>query len=552
MKRFFASAAAFAICLTMFACAPDEKNDSGIAFESETLTITVGETKEVKAVFAGGWTDKNVEWSVSDGNVVSLTVPSKNIQPEKARLKALAAGETSVTAKASDGKTATINVTVSDKTSGGDGQEPDPDDPDPESGKLALAADCLNVRLGDSVAFPAENAIGAQFSSEDADVASVSSDGVVTGVSEGVTYITAVKDGVSVTVKTGVAAGGEAEITFTAAADPRVAVYGRTKFDTSLGAQMLYFSASGFDVCFYGTELKAVMTREGTDTYVPYLSVFADGEKLTDPVPLNSGRVIKLTETSAKEYTLASGLKNGWHTVKVRKRTAFQRGAQKMDTVGVKRLASDGCIGYAPDKPSLRIDVYGDSYSCGYGNLEDGSSMTSENTDANQAYHALLANKIGAELNVAAASGWGVYKGNSGLADWSWAKFYDKLNPQSSEPYDVSGADVILINLGANDVSGGAFSSADETQKFKSAYSEWLSKLRAANPQAFILCTYGFGGANAACKDAIKEVADGMDDAKIKAYFYTTVQAPTGHPDVANHAKGASELETLFKLLQII
>lgn len=50
-----------------------------------------------------------------------------------------------------------------------------------------------------------------------------------------------------------------------------------------------------------------------------------------------------------------------------------------------------------------------------------------------------------------------------------------------------------------------------------------------------ILCTYGFGGANAACKVAIKAVAESMNDEKIKSYFFTTVQAPTGHPDVANH-----------------
>lgn len=80
MKRFFAFAAAFMICLTMFACAAEGKTDSGIAFETETLTLSVGETKDVKVTFTDGWTDKNVKWSVADKDIVSLTVPSKKIQ----------------------------------------------------------------------------------------------------------------------------------------------------------------------------------------------------------------------------------------------------------------------------------------------------------------------------------------------------------------------------------------------------------------------------------------------------------------------------------------
>lgn len=114
------------------------------------------------------------------------------------------------------------------------------------------------------------------------------------------------------------------------------------------------------------------------------------------------------------------------------------------------------------------------------------------------------------------------------------------------------GADVIIINLGANDVAGGAFADAEQTALFKEAYKKMLNGLIEQNPDALILCTYGFCSTDSRCKTAITDVVSEYSSDNVKTYFYTTVNSTTGHPDVANHRNGAKELENVLKNYGII
>lgn len=163
----------------------------------------------------------------------------------------------------------------------------------------------------------------------------------------------------------------------------------------------------------------------------------------------------------------------------------------------------------------------------------------------------MLASAAGAELNVMAASGWGVYKGNDGTASWSWANYYDKLNTKSGETVSVGGADVIIINLGANDVAGGAFADAEQTALFKEAYKK-KKRLIKQNPDALILCTYGFCSTYSRCKTAITDVVSKYSSDNVKTCFYTTFNSATGQPDVPNHRNGAKEMENVLKNYGII
>lgn len=77
-----------------------------------------------------------------------------------------------------------------------------------------------------------------------------------------------------------------------------------------------------------------------------------------------------------------------------------------------------------------------------------------------------------------------------------------------------------------------------------------LNGLIEQNPDALILCTYGFCSTDSRCKTAITDVVSEYSSDNVKTYFYTTVNSTTGHPDVANHRNGAKELENVLKITE--
>ena len=142
-----------------------------------------------------------------------------------------------------------------------------------------------------------------------------------------------------------------------------VNTYGRVFYNPDLGGVTFINSASGFEVCFRGTALRAqVQTVASGGSYANGMfSVFVDGE--TD----SEAKILK-TERSvggiSDEVTIADGLTDREHVVKVLKRTPSNR-----DRLIVSQISTDGELLPAPAKPSLNIEFYGDSITCGEGVL---------------------------------------------------------------------------------------------------------------------------------------------------------------------------------------
>lgn len=119
----------------------------------------------------------------------------------------------------------------------------------------------------------------------------------------------------------------------------------------------------------------------------------------------------------------------------------------------------------------------------------------------------------------------------------------------SDETVSVGGADEIIINSGTNDVEGGAFADAEQTALFVGLTKKRLIK---QNPDALILCTYGFCSTYSRCKTAITDVVSKYSSDNVKTCFYTTFNSATGQPDVPNHRNGAKEMENVLKNYGII
>lgn len=608
MKKLIVIMLSALLCLGIVACGADGSQNDGISFDKAEVTLGMGDhttiTVKPDEGYEGG---DQYSFESSDTSVVTVSLKSK-LTPETATITAKGLGTATITATSDNGKTASVAVTVVakaqltaakvtvmqtetaafpiinaegfmysitdstiatiDATTGAiTGVKVGSTQANAVKGdkslfitvnvvkyELPVTTKLMNVCLADSdVTFPLAELEGVTLASEDESIATVAANGAITLKKAGRTKLTATKDGVVTSVELGVLQAKDKTYTFADTADARFNLYGRNNYVATSG-RTFYFTSSGFDVTFYGTELKGNFYSGKSNSFVPWLSVFVDDESMTEKSVTADNRILKIAST--KEYTIVSGLTKGWHTVKLRKRTAFQRGSTQMDYFGIKNLTvgdSDGYIGYAPLKSDFRIDVYGDSISCGYSNLTDGGSMTSENTDGNMAYHSVLANTIGADINVMACSGWGAVYGYTEAAandNDVWYKYYTKLNPKSSVEYGASGADMIIINLGTND-AGNIGKVTNFSEQFKNKYKEWISALRTANPDAPIICTYGLMGQNATVKNAITAAVDALNDDNVFTYFYTN-NASGGHPLVETHRAGAEELLTFLNSRSLI
>lgn len=203
---------------------------------------------------------------------------------------------------------------------------------------------------------------------------------------------------------------------------------------------------SGFEVSFYGTTLKANLSGwYGTWYGETRIAVLVDGAVNTEE------NVIVIDQsTNLHKYTLVDNLNEGLHTVKVVKITEAL--SSSLDFYGVE---TDGYFVPVNKEEKLKIEVYGDSISAGYGNLRgsapDGTNATIQ--DGMQTYATYTARALNADINVQARSGIGLY--TSGNIDDNYqvntGYRYVNYDKEYRWNFDNYTPDIVIINLGTND-----------------------------------------------------------------------------------------------------
>jgi len=192
----------------------------------------------------------------------------------------------------------------------------------------------------------------------------------------------------------------------------------------------------------------------------------------------------------------------------------------------------------------------------------DTSHYTSKESNAFLAYGAVTARNLDAEYLAVAYSGRGVYRNFMGGAGDPLPGLYLRTLPDepASPAWDVSKyqPEVVVVNLGTNDFSPGGVDRA----KYRSAYGDFLGKLRTYYPKAQIVCAIGpmlsdyypagemaWTHAQADVQAVVKARNDGGD----KQVYYLAFQpqtAPYGedyHPTAATHAAMATQLTAFIK-----
>jgi lysophospholipase L1-like esterase len=257
--------------------------------------------------------------------------------------------------------------------------------------------------------------------------------------------------------------------------------------------------------------------------------------------------------------SVVTGLQPGEHTVELYRRTEANQGESQF--LGFE--FSDGELLAPPPAPGRRLEVIGDSITCGYGN--EGANMdcpfTPQTENNYLAYASIAARSLGAELSTVAWSGKGVVCNHGDAADSCTnplPTYYDRILPdRANSAFDFSAfqPDAVVINLGTNDFS----TDSDPSQTdFEAAYTTFLLHIRGKYPDAYLLLTNGpmlSGTDLTAVRGSIANVVKARNDAgdtKVGSFPIEPQAAADGygcdwHPSLATHQKMASVLESALK-----
>lgn len=292
---------------------------------------------------------------------------------------------------------------------------------------------------------------------------------------------------------------------------------GRTYFNNTENLTYFYFTASGFEVAFFGTEIEITVqaSKSNITSKQPHLVAFLDGEE--NPL---EGTTYVLNEE--QETITFQGLTDGYHTVKVLKRSE----ASDSNTA-LKKIETDGYFTMPPQPKPFKIQYIAASSSTGFGNLGSvNDAKTTANSNGLLAYAYLTSYLLDAETSIFSASGWGVTRGwNTGGSISTTQNIpnafvniaIDDTNTVFTEgtfDYSAFVPDVIVVNLGTNDFNSSGYTGMSETEKetmeerFVTDYVNFLIVLNNMYPNAKIIIAYGLMNEAGTLGDVTLEVVN--------------------------------------------
>ncbi len=264
------------------------------------------------------------------------------------------------------------------------------------------------------------------------------------------------------------------------------------------GILWLALSGSGIEFLFQGSLLSLLLAGDdsaGTQTQEEKarFAVFLDGIRVIDEL---------MTQPETR-YTLIDNETPITCHVRIVKLSEAP-----MSILGIKELTADENASCTPAvKRNRKIEFIGDSITCGYGIDDDDPAhpFATGTEDALKAYAALTAEALHADYSLVSYSGHGVISGytqsNEKNTDALLPPFYPLVgfSHGTYQTRSVTGAlwdfndfspDLIVINLGTNDDSY-CQDIKERQEEFALSYRQFLEEIRARNPEAVILCTYG-------------------------------------------------------------
>ena len=192
------------------------------------------------------------------------------------------------------------------------------------------------------------------------------------------------------------------------------------------------------------------------------------------------------------EKVLSFDLSAGEHTFEI-----VKLNESESNSLALSSAATDGKFLPVIEGKKTRIEFIGDSITTGFGvrAKRADEEYTTATQDVTLAYSYSTARALNAEMEVTAASGWGMYK--SKYAEHAIPDFYENIDlTRNREKYDFSfRPDVIVLALGTNDFSYLAdLAGAKKDKEYAALKSKSIAFIRKLLKRAPVVWVYGFSG----------------------------------------------------------
>ena len=246
------------------------------------------------------------------------------------------------------------------------------------------------------------------------------------------------------------------------------------RFDFSNSEKVEFgWAKTSLSINFIGNKVYADLESDGED----YFLVVLDGEIYNNCFPVKERKLYKLVEDI--EY--------GEHTLELVKRTEAFVGTASFYGFQI----FNGEILNPPKEKHLKIEIFGDSISCGYGNESENEfgDFYSKDENSYTSYGAIAARELNAELNLTTWSGLGLVRNY----DDSTMPLPERIewitNKDTNKKWDFSNyvPDIVIINLGTNDFNG----NPPSKESFVYGYRRLIDRIRNYYGKVKIICAIG-------------------------------------------------------------
>lgn len=254
---------------------------------------------------------------------------------------------------------------------------------------------------------------------------------------------------------------------------PAVRLVGRTE-SVKEGVR-LDWPGTGAVVAFVGNGCSAKLRSTGA-----VLSVAVDGSPRRDIRLLEPGR-----DTVVE---LARDLPFGAHVVEIGKRTEGSVG-----TVTLEGFLVQGKPGTPPAPPERRVEVVGNSITCGYGVLDSAKEHHFDplTQDVYSAWAFVAGRALGADVRTTCVSGRGLVRNYDQSTSGILPELFDRAGSTIASPawkFEGWTPHVVVLNLGTNDFS--AYPVPDSA-KWEDAVVAFVGRIRKVYPKVPVVLANG-------------------------------------------------------------